>query len=90
MKPGDIVRVKFTGETVQVRDKTPTGLIEVVRSRVTRDGIEYETECFDSFALESVEANIDREFAEVKYRQALMKQELENTDEGSFEKGPIQ
>ena len=75
IKPGDLARVKITGETVQVIE-VENSLIKASRARVGRDGIEYELQTFFPFALETVEANIDREFAEVIYRQQLMKQKL--------------
>ena len=77
MKPGDILRVKISGETVQVlKEAKPEGYVSVLRARATRDGIEYFPETMDDFTLEPVEANIDREFREAVYRSELARKGL--------------
>ena len=51
--------------------------IMVKRALVTRnEGIQYHSELMRADELESIEANIDREFAEVVYRQNLMQSKL--------------
>lgn len=82
MNVGDIVRVKYTGESVMIRatdiqngegtynDKS----VLVSRAKQTRDGIEYDTSYFHPSELETVEANIDREFQEAMYRRSLIEE----------------
>ena len=77
MNPGDILRVKISGETVQVlKAPNETGLVEVLRALATRNGIEYQREHVDACVLEPVEANIDREFREAVYRTNLFRSGL--------------
>ena len=75
MNPGDILRVKISGETVQVI-LVEDGKVGILRAIPTRDGIEYEVETVDEFTLEPVEANIDREFREAVYRTNLFRSGL--------------
>jgi hypothetical protein len=76
LNPGDIFRVKISGETVIVVDAgLPVG-IKVRRAMITRDGIEYEPALFAAYELEPVEANIDREFREAVYRTNLFRSGL--------------
>ena len=76
MNPGDILRVKISGESVIVVDAgLPVG-IKVRRARITRDGMEYEPAIFAAYELEPVEANIDREFREAVYRTNLFRSGL--------------
>lgn len=78
--------MKFSGENVFVVGEED-GMIRVHRARITRDGLEYCSEYFMPNALETVEANIDREFAEVIYRQKLMKAKLDEEQDINMELG---
>lgn len=74
LKPGDVARVKISGEPVYILNTGNNGVVDTVRIRrakVTRDGIEYTADDLVAGEVESVEESIDREFAEVLYRHKL-------------------
>lgn len=93
MKPGDLARVKISGETVLVVRKSGwlDGLDFVVMRFNTGEN-KYHFEYFLEDALETVEQNIDREFAEVVYRQKLMRSKLDEDAEIDFavDEGQVQ
>ena len=97
MNPGDILRVKISGETVQVlKAPNEVGLVEVLRALATRNGIEYQREHVDAHVLEPVEANIDREFREAVYRTNLFRsglvvqqQELQGSAQSADDQGEL-
>lgn len=78
LKPGDIARVKISGELVQVRELFPNdeGYL-VLRAVGKRDDVEYKTAIFALDALETTEQSIDREFAEALYRWKLQRKGVE-------------
>ena len=76
MNPGDILRVKISGETVYIDRTLAEGDVVARRALATKDGIRYVTTTFAPDELEPVEANIDREFREAVYRTNLFRSGL--------------
>lgn len=73
LNKGDLLRVKYTGETIVVLNTSmaPDFLV-CRRAKQTTNGIEYVETSFHASELEPVEANIDREFQEGLYRRDQM------------------
>lgn len=77
INPGDVLRVKTTGENVVVIDEGPDKDYLVVRRPMNNqaEGIKHVEEEFLPVELETVEQNIAREYNDIKIRQALLRQE---------------
>lgn len=78
INPGDVLRVKTTGENVVVISEAEgkPEMIVVARPHNCQDtGIEHEYETLYKLELETVEQNIAREYNDIKIRQALLRQE---------------
>ena len=67
MEVGEVVVVKNSGERVTVIEPDIDGKVMVRRPLAARDGITHVTEGFFPCELETVFANIDRQYAEGKY-----------------------
>lgn len=73
IKQGDIVSVKTTGEYVYFTGKQfDSGLWEVHRPILSRDGIIHQYDAFEIFELESTQEHVEREV-----REAFMKIEAQ-------------
>lgn len=93
MKPGNIAKVRISGELVFITDRTKWfGKAVITRRAVTtRDGLEYLYEEFQPNELETPEAAIDREFEEAMYRTKLMKHAIEAEEAmGNAMPAPVQ